>query len=62
MRFVLFCPSGIVPAQFEALSTGSVCKGTRFQEWMPVFFTVNILALLMPGYLQKSSITMTERG
>ncbi|EGD6078675.1 universal stress protein, partial [Escherichia coli] len=26
------------------------------------FFTVNILALLMPGYLQKSSITMTERG
>ncbi|KLH82923.1 universal stress protein, partial [Escherichia coli] len=23
---------------------------------------VNILALLMPGYLQKSSITMTERG
>ncbi|HFI6834840.1 TPA: hypothetical protein ACGR0E_000636, partial [Escherichia coli] len=26
MRFVLFCPSGIVPAQFEALSTGSVCN------------------------------------
>lgn len=24
MRFVLFCPSGIVPAQFAALSTGSV--------------------------------------
>ncbi|EJH5188608.1 protein HyxA, partial [Escherichia coli O145:H28] len=24
MRFVLFCPSGIVPAQFVALSTGSV--------------------------------------
>ncbi|EOQ8756333.1 TPA: hypothetical protein ACF9PN_004541, partial [Escherichia coli] len=23
MRFVLFCPSGIVPAQFAALSTGS---------------------------------------
>ncbi|AJE54604.1 hypothetical protein CSC08_1946 [Escherichia coli] len=37
-------------------------KGTRFQEWMPVFFTVNILALVIPGYLQKSSITMTERG
>lgn len=43
----------------EVTMTG---KGTRFQEWMPVFFTVNILALLMPGYLQKSSITMTERG
>ena len=28
MRFVLFCPSGIVPAQFEALSTGSVCNIT----------------------------------
>lgn len=42
----------------EVTMTG---KGTRFQEWMPVFFTVNILALLMPGYLQKSSITMTER-
>ncbi|WP_250558971.1 hypothetical protein, partial [Escherichia coli] len=24
MRYVLFCPSGIVPAQFAALSTGSV--------------------------------------
>ncbi|OAO63073.1 universal stress protein [Escherichia coli] len=32
------------------------------QEWIPVFFTVNILALLMSGYLQKSSITMTEQG
>ncbi len=31
----------------EVTMTG---KGTRFQEWMPVFFTVNILALLMPGY------------
>ncbi|HFN4748884.1 TPA: protein HyxA [Escherichia coli] len=33
MRFVLFCPSGIVPAQFAALSTGSVgnvtCIGTE---------------------------------
>ena len=37
-------------------------KGARLQEWIPVFFTVNILALLMSGYLQKSSITMTERG
>ncbi|RAX34457.1 UNVERIFIED_CONTAM: universal stress protein [Escherichia coli] len=37
-------------------------KGARLQEWMPVFFTVNILALLMPGYLKKRSITMTERG
>ncbi|MDZ8889878.1 hypothetical protein SNB97_12100, partial [Escherichia coli] len=43
----------------EVTMTG---KGTRFQEWMPVFFTVNILALVIPGYLQKSSITMTERG
>ncbi|HGU9458843.1 TPA: hypothetical protein ACNBTQ_004532, partial [Escherichia coli] len=24
MRFVLFCPSGIVPAQFAVLSTRSV--------------------------------------
>ncbi|EGE2620474.1 universal stress protein [Escherichia coli] len=40
----------------EVTMTG---KGTRFQEWMPVFFTVNILALLMPGYLKKRSITMT---
>ncbi|ADN45003.1 hypothetical protein ECABU_c04000 [Escherichia coli ABU 83972] len=37
-------------------------KGARLQEWIPVFLTVNILALLMSGYLQKSSITMTERG
>lgn len=33
MRFVLFCPSGIVPAQFAALSTSSVgnvtCIGTE---------------------------------
>ncbi|EAA4626385.1 universal stress protein [Escherichia coli] len=43
----------------EVTMTG---KGTRFQEWMPVFFTVNILALVIPGYLQKSSITMTERN
>ncbi len=42
----------------EVTMTG---KGTRFQEWMPVFFTVNILALVMQG-LQKRSITMTERG
>ncbi len=27
----------------EVTMTG---KGTRFQEWMPVFFTVNILALV----------------
>ena len=37
-------------------------KGARLQEWIPVFLTVNILALLMSGYLQKSCITMTERG
>lgn len=37
-------------------------KGARLQEWIPVFLTVNILALLMSGYLQKSSITMTEPG
>ncbi|NYY79328.1 universal stress protein [Escherichia coli] len=37
-------------------------KGARLQEWIPVFLTVNIPALLMSGYLQKSSITMTERG
>ncbi|KUR31928.1 universal stress protein [Escherichia coli] len=37
-------------------------KGARLQEWIPVFLTVNILTLIMPGYLQKSSITMTERG
>ncbi len=34
----------------EVTMTG---KGTRFQEWMPVFFTVNILALVMPGYPEE---------
>ncbi|WP_216084366.1 hypothetical protein, partial [Shigella sonnei] len=48
--------------QMVVSAIASTPQGTRFQEWMPVFFTVNILALLMPGYLQKSSITMTERG
>lgn len=36
-------------------------KGARLQEWIPVFFNVNIQALLMSGYLQKS-ITVTERS
>lgn len=40
----------------------TVTEGARLQEWIPVFLTVNILALLMSGYLQKSCITMTERG
>ncbi|MGS5613573.1 hypothetical protein ACVEOT_24905, partial [Escherichia coli] len=37
-------------------------KGARLLEWIPVFLTVKILALLMSGYIQKSSITMSERG
>lgn len=34
----------------EVTMTG---KGTRFQEWMPVFFTVNIPALLMPIFTEE---------